>query len=113
MDKDMMKGFVTTNRDLFLTLMKVRVITAGLATQVRFGRQDTEAGDKLCRRYGERTGKSETNWHVLWECTHPAVVKQRRQLQKGLERLLEMGGLRRSSVEVAWRCGGLEKGGWV
>jgi hypothetical protein len=66
MDKDMMKGFVTTNRDLFLTA--VRVITAGLATQVRFGRQDTEAGDKLCRRCGERTGQPETNWHVLWEC---------------------------------------------
>ena len=54
-DNDMVKGFVTTNRDLFLTLMKVRVITAGLATQVRFGRQDVEAGDKLCLRCGERS----------------------------------------------------------
>ena len=38
MDRDMVKGFVTTNRDVFLTPMKVRVITAGLATQVRLGR---------------------------------------------------------------------------
>ena len=47
MDRDMVKGFVTANRDLFLTLMKVQVITAGLATQVRFGRQEMEVGDKL------------------------------------------------------------------
>ena len=74
MDMNMVKGFVTMNRDLFLTLMKVWVITAGLATQVRFGRQETEAGDKLCRRCGEQTGQSETNWHVLSECTHPAAL---------------------------------------
>ena len=118
-DNDMVKGFVTTNRDLFLTLMKVRVITAGLATQVRFGRQDVEAGDKLCRRCGQRTGKPETNWHVLWECTDPGVVKQRASLQKRLEQLLEKGGLRRSRVVVAmamWRLGeggvGLKWEGW-
>ena len=119
MDRDMIKDFVTTNRDLFLTRMKVRVITVGLATQVRFGRQDTEAGYKLCRRCGERTGQPETNWHVLWECTHPAVVKQRGQLQKGLEKLLEKGGLHRSGLVVAmamWRLGeggvGLKWDGW-
>jgi hypothetical protein len=100
-DNDMVKGFVTTKRDLFLTLMKVRVITAGLATQVRFGRQDMEAGDKLCRRCRERTGKPETKWHLLWECTDPAVVKQRGQMQKVLEQLLETGGLRRSRLVVA------------
>ena len=101
MDRDMVKGFVTSNRDIFLTLMKVRVITAGLATQVRFGRQDTEVGDKLCRRCGERTGQPETNWRVLWECTHPAAVKPRGALQKGLEKLLEKGGLKRSGLVVA------------
>jgi hypothetical protein len=118
-DNDMVKGFVTTNRDLFLTLMKVQVITAGLATQVRFGRQDVEAGDKLCRRCGERTRKPETNWHVLWECTDPGVVKQRAHLQKRLEQLLEKGGLRRSRLVVVmamWRLGdggvGLKWEGW-
>ena len=39
-----------------------------------------KVGDKLCRRCGERMGKPETNWHVLWECTPPAVVKQRGKL---------------------------------
>ena len=115
MDRDMVKGFVTTNRDLFLTRMKVRVITAGLATQARFGRQTAEDGDKLCRRCGKQTGKPETNWHVLWECTHPAVVKQRHRLQQGREQLLEKGGLKRSGLVVA--MAGRERGwhevGWV
>ena len=81
MDRAIVKRFVTTNRDLFLTLMKVRVITAGLATQVRFGRQAAEDGDKLCRRCGKQMGKPETNWRLLWECTHETVVKQRKQIQ--------------------------------
>ena len=56
---------------------------------------------------------------MLWECTHPAVVKQRGQLQKGLEKLLEKGGLERSGLVVAmamWRLGeggvGLKWEGW-
>ena len=56
---------------------------------------------------------------MLWECTHPAVVKQRGQLQKGLETLLEKGGLQRLGLVVAmamWRLGegevGLKWEGW-
>ena len=114
MDSDMVKGFVTTNRDLFLTLMKVRVITAGLATQARFGRQTAKDGDKLCRRCGEQAGKPGKKWHVLWECPHAAVVKQRQQLQRGLGQLLEKGGLKRSGLVVeAGRGRGWPEVGWV
>ena len=80
-DVKVLRGFVTRNRDLFCTLMKVRAITAGLATQVRFGRNEAEEGDKLCRRCGHETGKPETNWHVLWECPYSNIVQKRRELQ--------------------------------
>ena len=82
------------------------MITAGLVTQVRYGRQELEDGNKLCRRCGKQT-----NWHVLRECTHSAVVKQRCQLQKGLEKLLEKGGLKRSGVVVAMVMRRLGEGG--
>ena len=56
---------------------------------------------------------------MLWECPHEAVVKQRKQLHRGLEKLLEKGGLDMPGLVVAmsmWRLeedgAGLKWEGW-